>query len=92
MYAAGFASTRYELAHAQLAQESLGAWQARCAGLHAGTVQPLADKASERAADELYAATPAGLYAGLSAVVEAYAGSPDPARAEIYALWNAAAR
>jgi hypothetical protein len=32
--------------------------------------------------------TPANLYAGIAGVIAGYAGSSDPAKAEIYALWN----
>lgn len=90
MFAAGFFSTRYELAHAQLTVESIASWQARCAGLHNGSIQPLANKASEEAADALYVATPTNLYAGLSSVIAGYANSSDPLKSEIYRLWNAA--
>jgi hypothetical protein len=88
MYAAGFLSTRYELAHAKLCADSIASWQSRCAGLHNGTVVPLASRASEAAADALYVSTPANLYAGIAGVIAGYAGSSDPAKAEIYALWN----
>lgn len=91
MFAAGFEGTRYELAHAQLVLESVAAWQTRCAGLHAGTIPPLANKESEKAADALYESTPTNLFSGLSAVIATYANSPDPAKAAIFALWNAAA-
>ena len=90
MFTAGFSGMRYELAHAQLTFDSIASWQARCAGLQSGTILPLANKASEKAADDLYVSTPMNLYAGLSTVIASYAGSPDPAKATIYALWNAA--
>ena len=53
MLAKGFAATRYELAHAQLGLDSVAAWNTRCAGLYNGDVTPLANAASEAAADAL---------------------------------------
>ena len=86
-----FADSLYELAHALLALESVAAWQARCAGLTNGTVQPLASRASEAAADAMYVSTAANLASGLATVLEGYAGSADPQKAAIFAIWQASA-
>jgi hypothetical protein len=53
MQGKGFPPGQYELAHAVLGLDSVGAWQARCAGLAAGTLAPLANRVSEVAADAL---------------------------------------
>ena len=82
-----FADSLYELAHALLALDSLAAWQTRCAGLNNGTIAPLASKASEEAADASYVYSATNLGAGLATVLNGYAGSADPRKALISALW-----
>lgn len=89
MRAGGFADARYELAHALLVLQRVAAWEARCAGLNAGTIAMLPSVASEAAADAMYVVAPQGIAAGLATVLTAYAGSADPTLAKIYDIWQA---
>ena len=89
MRGGGFPDARYELAHALLVGESVGAWGQRCAGLGNGTLSPLPSRAGQEAANAAYVDTPTKLAAGLAATLEGYKGSPDPVKARIYALWSA---
>ena len=61
----------------------------RCAGIVNGTIPALASPISERAADALYVDTAFKLFSGLASVLEGYAGSADPEKARIYAVWMA---
>lgn len=87
MRAAGFPDARYELAHALLVGDSVAAWGARCAGLTDGSLAPLANRASEEAADAAYVDTPTKLATGLGVVLDGYKGSADATRAQIWAIW-----
>ena len=91
MRAALFSDGIYELAHALLALEAVAVWQARCSGLTAGTIAPLASRGSEQAANALYVSTASNLASGLATVLDAYAGSTDPQRQQIYEIWAATA-
>jgi hypothetical protein len=84
-----FADSRYELAHALLALDSVAAWQARCAGLADGSIPELASRSSEIAADASYVASAGRLASGLAAVLDSYSTSGDKVRQTIYALWVA---
>jgi hypothetical protein len=85
----GFPDARFELAHALLVGQSVGAWEERCAGLGNGTVSPLPSRASNAAANAAYVDSPARLAAGLEATLEGYKGSADPSKQRIYAIWSA---
>jgi hypothetical protein len=89
MRGAGFSDERYELAHAQLALDAVAAWQVRCAGLTDGSISPLANMASELAADAMYRSTPQNLHDGLASVIAGYSRSADPVKRQIYTLWEA---
>lgn len=89
MRAGGYGKGRYELAHALLVLDSVGAWQERCAGLTQGTITPLPHRASEVAADAGYVGAAGRLGVGLEATLEGYAGSTDADKAKIYDIWMA---
>jgi len=83
-----FPDARYELAHAILVGDSLGAWTSRCEGLTNGTISPLVNRASETAASSAYLATTNSLATGLEGVLNGYNGTQDAVKARIFSIWQ----
>jgi hypothetical protein len=90
MVAAGLKDA-YEAAHARLAVNCLLAAHERAELLAAGKLTALPPR-SEAAADKLYLSTPTKLCDGLEKLLNAWHGSSDPRKRQIYALWAAAGR
>jgi hypothetical protein len=88
MVAAGLKDA-YEAAHARLAVNCLLAAHERAELLAAGKLTALPPR-SEAAADKLYLSTPTKLCDGLEKLLNAWQGSSDPRKRQIYALWTAA--
>jgi hypothetical protein len=90
MVAAGLKDT-YEAAHARLALNCLWAAYERAELLSAGKLTPLPPQ-SEAAADKLFLSTPMKLCDGLEKLLNAWQGSSDSRKRQVYDFWRAAAR
>jgi hypothetical protein len=88
--AAGLKDT-YEAAHARLAINCLRAAFERGELLSTGKLTALPAR-SEAAADKLYLSTPMKLCDGLEKLLNAWQGSSDPRKRQVYELWRAASR
>jgi hypothetical protein len=90
LVAAGLKDT-YEAAHARLAINCLWAAFERGELLSTGKLTALPAR-SEAAADKLYLSTPMKLCDGLEKLLNAWQGSSDPRKRQVYELWRAAGR
>jgi hypothetical protein len=88
MVAAGLKDT-YEAAHARLALNCLWAAYERAELLSAGKLTALPPQ-SETAADKLFLSTPMKLCDGLEKLLNAWQGSSDSRKRQVYGLWCAA--
>ncbi|MBI2302649.1 MAG: hypothetical protein HYU66_27400, partial [Armatimonadetes bacterium] len=79
---------RYETAHAKLAVEFIDTVFVRARRQAGGTIKPLAEPASQQAADQLYLDTANKLCDGFEKVVQHYRDATDPARKRIFELWR----
>lgn len=90
MVAAGLKDA-YEAAHARLAVNCLLAAHERAELLAAGKLTSISPR-SEAAAEKLYLSTPLKLCDGLEKLLNAWQGSSDPRKGQVYSLWAAAGR
>jgi len=84
--AAGLGETA-EAAHAQLALDFIATTRLRQSRLQSGQIKPLPGPA-QAAADQLYAGTALKLCNGLDALLKSYETAADPARKQIYRVWQ----
>ena len=82
----------YEAAHARMVVECLATAHARLGLLAKGQLKPLADPASQAAANDLYLDATRKLAAGLSRVLAAYEQSTDPRKLQLAGIWKETAQ